>query len=321
MTSVTRVSVIIPVRDDPAVVRTVRAVRAACEGFAGDIQVIVIDHASADGFAATLAQLPEGTLVHRSDAPTVYAARNEAIDRASGEVLFFTDADCEPCPGWIAEGLRHIDRGASVVQGFSGSVGATRGDALIQWRYEAHLRPLAPGDSTECDTRNLAVRREVFDRVRFNGAWRRASDTEFGLMAEGAGAAVEYCPAMRVQHSHNPDLRIFVAKQICHGWGAQRIMREHPEVWWHGGHLRIVAAVSRVVGYWPLNVWGAPAIGRAALAGASALERWGGVLPFRLQAALLTALDKAGALAGHLMYELGGEEPRPSVLAGRTSLD
>lgn len=321
MSPVHRVSVVIPVRDDPAVVATVRAVLSATDGFAGSVEVIVIDHRSRPEFRGTLAQLPEGARVLRSDADTVYAARNEAIDAATGDAIFFTDADCVPTPGWIAEGVRHIESGADIVQGFSGSAGASRGDQLIQWRYEAHLRGLRPGESTECDTRNLAVSRAVFDRVRFNGAWRRASDTEFGLVAEREGAKVEYCPAMRVQHSHNPDLRTFVAKQICHGWGAQRIMREQPDVAWHGGHLRIVAAVSKVIGYWPLNTWGAPAMARIALTGASLLERTDGALPLRITEALLTGLDKLGALSGHLMYELHGEEPRPSQLAGRPSLD
>lgn len=315
------VSVVIPVRDDPAVVRTVEGVLAARAGFAGTIEVIVVDHCSQPGFEAVLARLPEGVRVLRSDAGTVYSARNEAVRLASGEVIFFTDADCEPVPGWIAEGLEHVARGADIVQGFSGSSANGRGDALIQWRYEAHYRRLRPDVSTECDTRNLAVRRSVFERVCFNGAWRRTSDTEFGLVAEREGARVEYCPAMRVQHSHNSDLRIFVAKQICHGWGAQRIMREQPGVRWHGAHLRAVAAASHTVGRWPFNAWGAPLVAWVALSGASLLERSGTVLPFRVQAALLTALDKGGALAGHLMYERGGDEPRPSALSGRAILD
>lgn len=316
-----RVSVVIPVRDDPAVVRTVQGVLAATAGFGGTIEVIVVDHCSRPGFETVLARLPAGVRVLRSDAATVYSARNEAVAIATGHVIFFTDADCEPVPGWIAEGLEHIARGADIVQGFSGSSANGRGDALIQWRYEAHFRGLHPAASTECDTRNLAVRRSVFERVQFNGAWRCTSDTEFGLVAEREGARVEYCPAMRVQHSHNSDLRIFIAKQICHGWGAQRIMREQPDVRWHGAHLRAVAAASHTFGRWPFNAWGAPFIAWTALSGASLLERAGRVLPFRVQAALLTALDKGGALAGHLMYERSGEEPRPSALAGRQIRD
>src|SRR5690606_21992846 len=42
--------------------------------------------------------------------PGSYAARNEAVKAASGSVLAFTDADCEPAPDWISAGVAELQR-------------------------------------------------------------------------------------------------------------------------------------------------------------------------------------------------------------------
>ena len=132
----------------------------------------------------------------------------------------FTDADCVPDPDWVAQCLLALsETGADVIQGFSGTVAAPRstGD-LIQGRYGARFRALRAGDAAECDTRNMAVRRKVFEQLTFNPDYHRVGDTEFGLVAEEMGFTVAYAPEMRVSHDHDDSLDTFVAKQISHGW-------------------------------------------------------------------------------------------------------
>jgi glycosyltransferase involved in cell wall biosynthesis len=290
-------------------------------GEAEALEVVVVDHCSSPAFKSeVLAALPHGVRVLPFDGETVYGARNAGVNVASGHALFFTDADCIARPGWLAEGLAALERGADLVQGFSGSLGGSRLEVLIQRRYEAHLHNLRPGDGTECDTRNLAVRRSVFGQVRFPDDWRRTGDTYFGLVAEAAGFRVAYCPGMRVDHAHEPDLPLFVAKQLCHGWGAQRLMRERPALKWHGGHLALVARLSR----WTVRLPGqrlfATALGKATIAAARLLQGASPRLPLRVTGLLLAALDKIAALAGHLLFEGKEAEPRPSALLGREAL-
>ena len=309
----TTTSAIIPVKDDPLIFDCVASVLAA-----GVDQVVVVDNGSAPEFAAELSiRLPKGPVLLRVVEPGVYRARNTAIDAATGDVILFTDADCTVDGAWAREAISAINAGADIVQGYSG---AAKGGSVSRWlqsRYEAHLRKLRPGDGTETDTRNMAVRREVFERLRFNDAYRRVGDTEFGLLAEAAGFRVAYAPAMRVIHAHDEDLRVFAAKQICHGWGAQRLMRDHPEIQWHGGHLKLVARVSdrlsRVRWLRPL----AHVFAWLALTLAGLLQRAPAVLPDRAAILVLTAVDKLAALSGHISYRPGDPEPSPSGLLGR----
>lgn len=310
------VSVVIPVKDDERIFACVESVRR-CAAEAAALQVIVVENGSLPAFQATLDSLPAGVELLCAEQGGAFLARNRGIERANGAIVLFTDADCVVAPGWVREAIAGIESGADLVQGYSGAIGDSPIARLLQSRWEAHLHRIRPGQGTECDTRNLAVRRAVFDRLRFNQAYRRVGDTEFGLLAEAQGFRVVYRPGMRVDHAHDPDLRLFAAKQVCHGWGAQRLMQAHPQLRWHGGHLRLVSQVvtrfHTLTGFTRPGRW----LARGTIAAAGPLEGIAGRLPFRVAVALVTAVDKLAGLAGHLMYAPGAPEPSPSELLGR----
>lgn len=313
------VSVIIPVKDDDRIFACVDSV-LACAPEAAALQLLVVDNNSAPAFSKRLQSLCGRVTLLSESRPGAYAARNAAVAEATGSVVFFTDADCVIHPGWIREGLLAIaTAGADIILGRSGQVGEmTPTQRLIYKRGDARLRHLRPGDPIEVDTKNMAVRRAVFDRLRFNDAYRRASDTEFGLVAETLGFRVAYWPAMRVDHDHDTTLAIFAAKQACHGWGAQRIMRDCPEIEWHGGHLRQVARVSNLLARVPFRRQLSRGIARGVVLAAKGLDRLQpGRLPFRAAYAGAYCIDKAAAAAGHLMYEAGTPEPSVSDLLRR----
>ena len=310
------VSVVIPVKDDERLLRCVASV-LGCEPASAD-EIIVVDNGCSPAFQGWLTGNlpPQVRRVSLADAG-VYAARNAGIECASGGMVLFTDADCVVEPGWIVAATAMLERGADIVQGYSGTVRSDRISCLLQSRYDKHLRRVAAGQPTECDTRNLAVRRSVFEAVRFNARYRRVGDTEFGLVAESLGLRVAYAPEMRVEHEHARDLRLFVAKQYCHGWGAQRLMQNHPEVRWHGGHLYAVSHVSRAVQRLGTLRPVQSVLRLTALTGATVLQRTADRLPWPAAYGALTALDKLAALAGHLSYAPGGAEPSPSTVLGR----
>jgi glycosyltransferase involved in cell wall biosynthesis len=309
-TAVVRVSVVIPVKDDERVFRAVDSVLAATGEAA--VEVLVIDNGSAPELVERLGGLAPPARLLQEPIPGSDRARLRGFKEASGEAIFCIDADCVAWPGWVAAGLEGLASGADVVQGFSGSMGHSRGERLVQARYEAHFRLLRRGDAVETDTRNLAFRRAVLESLDYPASPMRTGDTEFGLLAEQAGFRVAYWPAMRVDHEHDPRLAVFVAKQVVHGWGAQRIMRRYPGAPWHGGHLRLMAWWTRR----GLRLPGAAIVGRGcarlAVLGARGLDAAGGRVPWRLAAWALAGLDKLAGLGGHLMYDPRRPEPAAS---------
>lgn len=315
-----RVSVVIPVKDDDRVFACVASV-LACAREADTLQVVVVENGSSEAFRRDLARLPQEVVLVSLLQASVYAARNRAVETANGDVILFTDADCLVRPGWVRAAVDCLQRGADIAQGFSGTTRQSLLDRMIQARYEAHLRRRRPGEATECDTRNLAVRREVFESLRFNERYRRVGDTEFGLLAEVLGFRVAYSAEMAVDHAHEPDIPLFAAKQVCHGWGAQRLMHEHAEVRWHGGHLLLVARWSGRVRRLPAGKWLGRPLAQTSVCAGRLLQRVAHRLPFPVAVFFLGAIDKAAGLAGHLMFAPGEPEPSPSGIIKRAARD
>jgi len=310
------VSAIIPVKDDSRLFACVASI-LGCRDEATTLEIIVVDDDSGPAFDEHLKGLPPEVVLMKVPGAGAYAARNRGIERATGELLLFTDADCRVHRGWVRASIEGLQAGAAIVQGHSGSVANDLLARLIQARYEAHLHRVRPGGATECDTRNLGVRREVFASLKFDEEFRRVGDTEFGLLAESASFKVAYCPSMRVDHDHDQDFRLFAAKQVCHGWGAQRLMHENPSLRWHGGLMRpaslVVERLSRVPGL----RFGGQMLSAVSIATAGLLQRFAPHLPFQVALVGLTLVDKGAGLAGHLLFSPDSAEPSPSALLGR----
>ncbi|MFN0093199.1 MAG: glycosyltransferase family 2 protein [Dehalococcoidia bacterium] len=316
------VSVVIPVRADDRIFACLASIDAIRGEVPGALQVLIVDNDSPPAFRARLrAELPaEVTLLTEDGSIGAYAARNRAVEVATGDAIFFTDADCLVRPGWFAAGLAQLVAGAGIVQGFAGGLGAGPLAQIMQDRHEAHTWPVPEGAPTQVDTKNCAVARRVFDTERFNERFRRAADTEFGLVAELHGHRVAFAPKMAVDHANDLDIPLFLAKQVCHGWGSRRIEVTYPGIAWNGGHPRLVKVVVAVARVCPFRRAAGAALARGLIGAGALAQRVITRVPRRGAFWLLTALDKLAAVAGYFLYEGGAPEPSPSELLGRRLL-
>lgn len=193
------VSVVIPARDAAA------TVRATLDALAGqdagvEVEVIVADDGSRDATGALAAAHPAVDAVLAGPFGGPGAARNAGAAVARARVLAFTDADCEPEPGWLRAALAALAGGADVVQGPvvpTGPVGP--------WDHTIHLE--AP--SALWETANLVVRAEHFRAVGGFVPWLRpragrkelGEDTWLGWRLRRSGARVAWAPEARVRHA------------------------------------------------------------------------------------------------------------------------
>lgn len=92
------VSVVIPVKDDAALLRRCLAALSAQTRVPDEI--IVVDNGSVDASAAVARRA--GALVVRCAVPGIPAAASRGYDAASGAVILRLDADCVPAPTWVA---------------------------------------------------------------------------------------------------------------------------------------------------------------------------------------------------------------------------
>jgi hypothetical protein len=192
------VSVIVPARDAAATIgRTLRALE--CQDGVQSFEVIVVDNGSLDGTAA-VAERAGARVVRRARGEGPGAARNAGAGIARSDFLAFTDADCDPDPGWLAAGLAALGS-AALVQG------------AVVADPDAELGPfdrtvIVSGATGLFEAANLFVERAVFDRIGGFAAGLEApgeapfgEDALFGWAVRRSGASVDFCREAVVAHA------------------------------------------------------------------------------------------------------------------------
>lgn len=172
------ISVIIPARN---AVETISATLEALQrqSFSGDYEVLLVDDDSNDE-TASLARRAGAHVVSHPVAKGPAEARNSGRRAAQGELLAFTDADCEPTPDWLMFGWQAA-QGADLVQGAVRPVPGVEIGPFDRTLWIAEHSPRL------YETANLFVRAETFDAV---GGFR-------AFAADGASADL---PGLRPAH-------------------------------------------------------------------------------------------------------------------------
>jgi glycosyltransferase involved in cell wall biosynthesis len=221
------VSVVIPARDAESLLGlTLDALARQELDDDVEVEVIVVDDASRDGTAA-LAAARGARVVRQEHSQGAGPARNAGAAASTAPVLAFTDADCEPVPGWLRATVAALAT-ADIAIGPVEPVSAPGPlDRTLRIAAETGL----------FETANLVVRREVFERVggfprgfETPGETPFGEDVMFGWKAVRSGARVAFCPHALVHHAVRPrGAREFLAERRRLGL-FPRLTREVPEL-------------------------------------------------------------------------------------------
>jgi cellulose synthase/poly-beta-1,6-N-acetylglucosamine synthase-like glycosyltransferase len=198
-------------------------------------EVIVVDDGSSDGTAAVAEQhMPALQLrVIRLSHQGPAQARNTGGQMAQGDLLLFTDADCEPAPDWI-ERLTKVFADPEI-SGVKGSY-RTRQRSLmarfVQQEYEDRydrMRLLSAIDFI--DTYSAAYRRDVFLNMGgFDTAFPTASveDQELSFRLAAQGHRLVFAPDAVVYHRHNATVDRYFKRKYKIGYWKAFLLRQHP---------------------------------------------------------------------------------------------
>ncbi|GAB3022550.1 hypothetical protein GCM10011376_28050 [Nocardioides flavus (ex Wang et al. 2016)] len=196
----TRVSVIIPVRDDSRLSTCLAAIQQ--QTYPSElVEVLIADNGSnppvvepAEGNVRCVWEPSGGS----------YAARNAAVLASSSEVLAFTDADCLPTATWLEEAVKAIAAGADVV---AGHVSVYARDCRRPHPVEAYELVRAFPQETYVSrggasvTANMCTTRAAFDAAGpFRPELYSGADIEWSQRATALGMRTVYCPTSVVHH-------------------------------------------------------------------------------------------------------------------------
>lgn len=189
---------IIPARNAEQTIGTTLAALGRQDS-AGPFEILVVDDGSSDRTGA-VARAAGATVLEQKRPGGPAAARNAGAAASDAALLAFTDADCEPAPGWLRAGRAALEGGAHLV---TGPIRPIREAGP----YDRTLRVEKPSPLFE--SANLFVTREAFAAV---GGFVRPSflprsvphfgeDVVFGWNVVRTGAVRRFAPDATMFHA------------------------------------------------------------------------------------------------------------------------
>ncbi len=196
-------------------------------------EIIVVDDGSTDRTADVAREAgADRVLTIPHGGPS--AARNAGVEAAQGEIVLFTDADCEPWPDWVERMTAPF--ADPKVMGAKG-VYRTRQRALIarlvQLEYEFRYERMARLPSIDfIDTYAAAYRRELF--LRYGGFATdvpipSVEDIDFSFRLARARHRLVFVPDARVWHTHPSTLAAYLRRKARYGFWRGWLYIWHPE--------------------------------------------------------------------------------------------
>jgi GT2 family glycosyltransferase len=242
-------------------------------------EVVVVDDASTDETPAVLASLAsETTLDLRVERQDVRGGQSAGRDRgwrtARGDLVLFTDDDCVPRPGWVAELVGALDE-VDLVQGRTVPAPDQAGhDGPFSRTLEVTE---ANGTYATC---NMGYRRSWLAEVDgFDVRYRHLAgeDTDLALRCRERGATFAFAAGAVVEHDVRPSSFVAALKGTWRWQTLPTTLRRHPGLAaafhgrhvWRESHVPTAPAVAGVAAGLGLAATRRPRLGLAiaALAG------------------------------------------------------
>lgn len=199
------------------------------QSYAEAYEIILVD-SSRDRTAQIVTEnYPDIELISLRDKTDPGTARNIGVQKATGELIAFIDADCIAAADWlekIADAHRkpYIAVGGAVMNGNSE-------DDFVGWAgYLAEFREFMPGQPKRevghVPTCNIAYKKEAFqDFGLFQGEFYPQEDLVYNYTLVQNGKKILFDPAIRVWHRHRSLLSDFLRHQRTIGEITSRVLK------------------------------------------------------------------------------------------------
>jgi GT2 family glycosyltransferase len=184
-----------------------------------DFEAILVDSSPTQATVELVrARFPEVRVVYSTRRLLPHAARNRGVELSRGRTVAFTDADCEPDPGWL-EALAAAHVAGHAIAG--GPVACLNRDLRAQAIHVAKFASWLPGQPSgsrpDLPSANLSVTRRLLEQVGAFPEDRFAGDTELAWRARANGITPAFVADAVVGHRHEPSMRGLLAERRRRG--------------------------------------------------------------------------------------------------------
>ncbi|OGO43970.1 MAG: mycofactocin system glycosyltransferase [Chloroflexi bacterium RBG_16_60_22] len=230
-----KVSIIIPVRDQPEDLAECLKSLEALDYPKEQIEIIVVDDGSEKEVAPIV---PPGVrVIRQAVARGPAAGRNTGAAAAGGEILAFLDADCTAGKDWLKEIVPFFR--TATVGAVGGYVDGYYQESFLD-RYEAVASSLnlgkrlliegRTGSSFYVPTANMLVTREAFKTAGgFKAGMHVGEDVDFCWRMRDLGYSLLYVPFGRVAHKHRHRLGKMLKRRGDYGTSEAALYGAHRE--------------------------------------------------------------------------------------------
>jgi GT2 family glycosyltransferase len=204
-----------------------------------DFEIMVVNDGSTDSTKSFLDQ-QEGIRVIHLEPCGLSAARNRGAVEATGDILAYTDDDCQVDPHWLSELARVFLRSEAA------AVGGPNLSPPIE-SLSLALTTAAPGAPTHVMLSdreaehlpgcNIAVRKEAFERVGgFDEIFQVAGDdVDFCWRLRDAEMTLGFSPAAFVWHHRRATPWRYLKQQMGYGKAEALLFTKQPQRFGEGG--------------------------------------------------------------------------------------
>ncbi len=247
-----RASVVVATRERPERLERLLDALAAQTVDPREFEIVLVDDASRDRTPAVLRAAAERftnlSVLERSEQGGPAGARNTGWRQACGDLIAFTDDDCEPAPTWLERLLAVAEANpAALIQGRT-EPNPGENDRSGPYLRTIHVVALGPYYPT-C---NVAYPRDALERLGgFDEAFARGEDTDLAWRAIEDGVETVFAEDALVHHAVM-DLGPVGKLRVALGWTpAVQALARHPGLraglhrglFWKASHARLLLAV------------------------------------------------------------------------------